>query len=356
MKSNYTVEELIENPSFRRMAKGEADSQEVSRWDRWMEANGEHRRKAKQAMAEITSFEFKDPPPPDMAAEWDRLREVTVVKKRNKVSASRPKSNGLQWLYRVAAILLLGVLAGGGFYIYSNSNQTQSQKQITRKKTIKAGPSEQITLTFAGGGQITLNNHTTLRYWRSKSSGQPIKIELQGEAYFQTAGGKIGFVVHTPDGVIRDIGTKFLVAVQPNRSRVVVQEGKVKINLKNKGASSSNMVAKEGEMLSFNRSHILSEKAVNPTYYTSWATGFMQLDQMPLRKFAGFLEQRFNVNVKFTDPELDGIKISGSIYFESLPELVKAISKVAMIPAYQSKDGKTVYLGNKYNEKFKSHE
>lgn len=75
----------------------------------------------------------------------------------------------------------------------------------------------------------------------------------------------------------------------------------------------------------------------------------MKFRQTSLQKFAGYVEKKFNVHVKFVDPTLKAIKISGSIYFKTLAGLVKSVSKVAMIPAYQSKDGQTIYLGNKHN-------
>jgi ferric-dicitrate binding protein FerR (iron transport regulator) len=115
--------------------------------------------------------------------------------------------------------------------------------------------------------------------------------------------------------------------------------------MKKPKSEAGEITMKKGEMLSFNQSGILSKEMVNPSYYTSWATGYMHFDHTALRKFAGYVERKFNVNVQITNPKLAHIKISGSIYFKSLSGLVRSVSKVVRIPAYQSKDGKTIYLG-----------
>ena len=346
---DYTVRELIHNQSFRRMVKGEANPSEIDRWNCWIEASGENRRKAKEAIAEIVGFEFRDFASTDLESEWDRLRNYTV--RSSKLTNSNKSSSGLKWVYRVAVILILGVMVGIGTHIYSEkeSNHT-SVKQITQKKTIKTGANEQKTVIFSDGSKITLNSNSQMTYSLGVLHNKTIKVVLRGEAYFTAndpGKSKRVFAVHTPDGIIRDLGTKFLVSVQKNHSRVVLQSGKVEVDPKNESEVHSGVKLKKGEMLLFNQSSILNKKMVNPTYYTSWATGSMHFNHTTLKKFAGFVEKKFNVDVQIVNPKLDSIKIDGSIYFKSLAGLVRSVSKVAMVPAYQSRNGKIVYLGNK---------
>jgi ferric-dicitrate binding protein FerR (iron transport regulator) len=343
---DYTVQELLHNQSFRRMVKGAADMDEIKRWNRWIEANDGNRRKAKEATAEIAGFEFKSPQSSNISAEWNRLHRK-IKKDRIKTSRSDRKGGGIHWLYRVAAILLIVGLTGVGVYMYSAKKHLNPEiAQIIKGKTIKTGPTERQTITFSDGSRIILNHHSTMSYQTGQSQGQTTKVELHGEAYFEAVKGSREFAVYTPDGVVRDVGTKFLVTVDKNHSRIVLQAGKVKINTKGQKDSSREITMKKGEMLSFNQSGIVSKKMVNPSFYTSWATGFMHFNHTSIRKFAGYVEKKFSVQVKIVNPKLKNIKIDGSIYFKSLAGLVRSVSKVIGVRAYQSKDGKIVYLGN----------
>lgn len=224
---DYTVQELIHNQSFRRMVKGEAGKEEIDRWNLWIEVSDENRQKAKQATTEIVGFEFKGLEAPNIAAEWNRLRKVTVSKKRKKSPVFYRRNDGMQWLYRVAAVILLAGLTVVGIYIYYQNTQHQSRtKQISQAKTIKTGTNEQKTIAFSDGSKIILNSNSKITYQLGVYHNHPTKVILQGEAYFEAVKNKAEFAVYTPDGIIRDVGTKFLVTVQKNVHRWYYKRGK----------------------------------------------------------------------------------------------------------------------------------
>jgi len=335
------------------MVQGTAEADEIREWDRWIEESAQNRENARLAMVEISGFEFDDPTQPDKEKEWKRLYNSTVGKSGfTSLKRYHGNSSSIQWIYRVAAMLILGALVGMGIYMYSgNSNQSSTQiAQITQQKTITAGSGEKKTIKFSNGSKIVLNSNSAVKY--TIADQEPtINVLLEGEAYFDAKGGENQtapvFNVETPDGVIKDIGTKFLVLVQRDRSQVVLQEGEVHVSTKNQADSTQSVSMKAGQMLEFNKSKILTKKNVNSSFYTSWATGSMRFDHTTIKEFAGFVAQRFDVNVKVVDPKLANIKIDGGVYYRSLEELVRSVSKVAGIPVYQSADRDTVYIGNK---------
>src|SRR5699024_12235724 len=95
---------------------------------------------------------------------------------------------------------------------------------------------------------------------------QTIEVTLEGKAYFDAKSDAEQsypqFTIQTPDGIIRDIGTAFLVRVKENQSRVVVQEGKVDVQLKNKKKRDKNILIPKGEMLAFNEGAVLNKQSV----------------------------------------------------------------------------------------------
>lgn len=343
----YTVQELIHNQSFRRMVKGTASDDDISRWNRWIEGSDRNRQKAKQAIAEIAGFEFKDPNQPNMEEEWQQLYDATVGKPDPKFSHTPTRSSTLKWVYRIAAILILGGFVGMGLYMYPENESLSTQvEQITQEQTVTTDTGEQKTIKFSNGSTVVLNSNSSVTYSLGLLHNQTIDVVLEGEAYFDAEGGgeqvQPVFAVRTPDGVVRDIGTEFLVTVRNDHSRVILQEGGVEIETD----STQKAEVKKGEMLEFDKSAVLSKRAVNATFYTSWATGFMEFNQTSIKEFAGFVEQRFGVEVRVTNSELSEITLDGAVYFKSLAGLVRSVSGVTKIPVYQSEDRETVYIGD----------
>jgi len=355
-RKEYTVDDLVQNPSFRQMVKGTASAEEVGRWNSWIEARDRNRAKARQAIAEIAGFEFDDPAQSDMdkQEEWGRLYEATIGKSGPATEHQYIPGRGssLRWTYRVAAVIILGGFIGVGLYLYGRTDQLSTQvEQITQEKTVRTVPGEHKTISFSNGARIIMNGNAAITYSLGLLHSQTIEVTLEGEAYFDaeniTDESEPVFAVRTPDGIIRDIGTKFLVTVGDGRSRVVLQEGAVEVEVGGSTNGDQHIAMQEGEMLEFNRSEVVTKQAVNATLYTSWATGFMRFNETTIREFTGFVEQRFDVAVQVVDPDLADIKMDGGVYYKSLEELVRSVSEIIRIPVYQSEDRRIVYIGDK---------
>lgn len=320
-----------------------------------MEENDENRTKAKAAISEIVGFEFKSHPMPDVQSEWARLRSKTSGKKKAGAYQRKPDNRHLQWFIRVAAILLLASMVGIGVYLHSGSERGLTHlQQLTEEHTISTNADEQKTLTFSNGARLVLNSNSRLTYTLGMIQSQTIQVTLEGEAWFDADNDESAdpaFAVRTPDGIIRDIGTQFLVTVQQEQTRVVLQEGIVEVESIAETSGENNTESEffrieEGEMVEFNRTNILTRERVNPTFYSAWATQFMQFDETTLSEFAEYVKKRFGTDVQISDSELEGITLDGAVYFRSLDELVRSVSEVTGIPVYISDTREIVYIGN----------
>lgn len=342
------------------MAKGIAKPEEIEYWNQWIELNEENRRKAKEANSALVGFEFKSPAFPDLERQWSKLRRHTTEREKPNIYSQREKrsakENTLRWIFRVAALFLIATLAGlGGFYFPNSSERVTGLQEVIEEKTITTSEGEQKTLRFSNDSKVILNNNSSLTYRLHTQRDTTIHIRLVGEAWFEaqigSQSGQPAFAVATPDGIIRDIGTKFLVTVQNGQSRVILQEGIVEVEpLEVNGAAIQDEEMKfrvqKGEMVAFNRSNVVTKQSVNTTFYTSWATGYMQLDQSGVKEFADYVEKRFRVKVEIRDSGLTDIRLNGTVYFRSLDELMRSVSEVIGIPVYRSSSRDTVYIGN----------
>lgn len=342
------------------MVRGIASAEEGKEWDRWIESSDENRLKAKKASSELIGFEFQSPEAPIIEQEWKRLRAATIGKsQKNLPSIRRNKDNTLRWIFRAVAVFLLVSFVGLGTYLFHEEGsfvpQLEQLEQLTAERTITTHKGEQKTLKFSNGSKVILNSYSSLTYRLGDSKSSTIQITLDGEAWFDADSNnkaeEPAFAITTPDGIIRDIGTKFLVTVENGHSRVVLQEGLVEVQpaISQGDVSAQNRVkfqVEKGEMVEFRRSEILTRKNVNPTYYTSWATGVLKLEQSGVQEFAEFIEQRFNVDVELNDSNVNDIQLDGTVYFRSLDELMRSVSEVIGIPVYRSAHRDTVYIGN----------
>ncbi len=354
----YTLDELIEDQSFRRMVNGTATQEEIGRWGRWVEAGPANREKARRAAEEISGFSFGDPEFPDIDNQWSRLERKTVSRMKIKHPVHHSSPRPYPMVFKIAAILLLGILAGLVFYTYFPDDLPPTHvEQILEEKTIVTGEGESKTLSFSNGSRIVLNSNSSLTYTLGLLRYETIEIALNGEAWFDVKNNRKEvpvFAVRTPDGTIRDIGTQFLVTVRQGTSRVVLQDGMVEVEQNRSngiGAAEEAGVfqVKKGEMVEFDRSSILRRETVNPTFYTAWATQYMEFDRTSISDFARYVEQRFDVDVRITDPGLSGITLDGAVYFRSLDELIRSVSEVIDIPVYLTERRCTVFIGRPQN-------
>lgn len=355
--ANYTVKELIQDPSFQRLAKGYASLEEIEKWDKWIEHSPQNRATFKTAISEIVGFEFNSQPTPDMEKQWGLLFSKTAGRERKMLQIRRNKN--LNWIFRIAAVLVLITTVWAGSQLFSDESIVITQlEQLIEERTINTADNEQKTMKFSNGSSIVLNSNSTISYRISERDSQTIHVSLDGEAWFvaEESPGQTEpvFSVSTPNGIIQDIGTEFLVSVHESGSRVVIQEGLVEISpfggrYADQAAESEKMNSyrvEKGELIEFNNDEILDRRLVNPTFYSSWATGFMQLNRTSLDEFARYVEQRYNVKAEIADTELSGITLDGAVYFKTLEGLVQSVSKVTGIPVYRSALRDTVYIGN----------
>lgn len=354
-QKQYTVKELLHNASFRKMANGTADADEIAYWSQWIEESEENRLKARKALTQIAGFSFTPINKADKDQEWIRLtKEIFGNSERNHFRSGRQDSATL-WMLRVAASLLLVASVTFAVYMFTDTTESKTHlEQITQEETVVTHRDQQKTLTFTNGdktAKITLNSNSSIKYNLGLIQDQPIEVTLEGEAFFDVEEGfspkHSVFSVRTPDGIIEDVGTKFLVTVEDNRSRVILQEGLVfiKTQTDNEGDSKSFEIT-ENQMVEFNKNNVIRRETVNSTFYTSWATGSMQFDRTSVRTFAQFVEQRFQVEVEVVEHNLEDITLDGAVYFNSLESLVRSVSEITKIRVYQSANRDTLYIGN----------
>lgn len=160
---------------------------------------------------------------------------------------------------------------------------------------------------------------------------------LQGEALFEvTHDEKRPFVVRTDNHAIYVLGTIFNVSAYPDEDVwVTLVDGRIKVCT----PTGEYILAPHQQYSSRND----SIGNVSPEVFTSWTTGTVEFDAMPLPDLLAKLSRYYNVDLKLASGELKDLKFTGTI-FKNKPlgfalDIIHRVSDVRF-----EKDGETILV------------
>jgi transmembrane sensor len=205
---------------------GEATSSEieqVERWEKESDSNKHYVSQVKLIFDKASSI--KEWQQFDQDAAWNKMKVKLQKREAKTVSIkSENKTNNsfqLNWVWRVAASIVLTLGIGYYFYQQNTSSTIDPVEVVAETKAIEN--------VLPDGSDVFLNKKTKLFYSFDQDKQQHT-VKLKGEAYFDIKHDEKKKFIIDVDGVfIRDIGTSFNVKAYPKSGKieVVVKEGEV---------------------------------------------------------------------------------------------------------------------------------
>lgn len=214
------------------------------------------------------------------------------------------------------AITLLGI-AFLASYLINNGNISQV-----------AARGEKKTILLPDGSRVFLNSDSRISY--SKNFKNKRELELIGEAYFEVKSDpKKPFLVETEKIKTRVLGTSFnIMAYRNGQTMISVNTGKVEVELKE--ISDKIILIKNQQLSLINATeHLLTEE--NSEDFIAWTKNTIVLKNTPLGDAAKILENWYDIEINFTDNELQELKISGKFKNEKLSNILKSIAIVKQL-------------------------
>jgi transmembrane sensor len=275
----------------------------------------------------ITSQLEKEPwqaapgsPRPDVDRLWETLHQSVRVTPA--VGPVRPV--GQRWLIQPLqwAAVFVGalLLVTGGYWGYKQLYPADLIQQTAFGKT--------ATLTLPDGSLVSLNGNSRLRYAAAWSSGQTREVWLDGEGFFRVTHqpGHERFVVHLPNKLnIEVLGTQFDVLARQSRARVVLNNGKIRLDVG--GQAKDKLVMKPGDLFYADvKNNVFYRKRVDPTIQSAWQEGKLRFEGTTLREVAEMLEETYGVQIVITDPALLKQAITGTIPNKDLNTILTGLS------------------------------
>ncbi len=168
---------------------------------------------------------------------------------------------------------------------------------------IRSATGERREIRLDDGTRLTLDTASAIdvRY----DAGQRIVLLRAGEIYIETAGDPRPFEVHTRDGKLRALGTRFSARLQDGGTRLAVQEGAVRV-----ATEHDTLVLNAGQQTAFSARGIDAAAPSDPAAI-GWTRGMLLADGMPLGALVAELA-RYRKGVTRCDPAVAALRVSGA--------------------------------------------
>ncbi|WP_455665488.1 FecR family protein [Phocaeicola sp.] len=225
-----------------------------------------------------------------------------------------------------------------GEIIYPQEDNKEANPTLDTKllqNQLKVPRGSEYSIVLSDGTKVKLNADSHLDFPVQFTNIR--EVTLQGEAFFDvTHDPQRPFIVKANEHTIYVLGTTFNVTAYPGEDvSITLVTGKIKV-----ATPTGEYVMAPNEHYS---SHISSITQVDPELYTSWTTGAMEFDAMPLPDLLARLSRCYNVDLKLASKELESMKFTG-IIFRNKPlsfalDILHRVSDVKF-----EKDGETILV------------
>lgn len=351
------LEKYLNNASFVRWIIGKANYEDTVRWNKWEKQRPANRNLSKEARSIISKIRNQESsypnPKTDLKKLLQSIEDYEFEKKLVSLRMHRHKNMPRYVAIAASVAILVGIAI---FYntIIRKQSESKTTNSVAAVQDFQTDYGQKSTLKLSDGSTIILNAHSTLKFAPDIDGKGNVDIWLNGEAYFSIrhlAGrNKRAFRIHTKDGVITDLGTKFAVNTRLDSTSVALVEGRIRIAIRRNGRDNKNkgQLLDQNVVATFKRGEkTIRIHHISTELYTSWITNDLVFKQTPLRQIVRRIEDTYGVRVVVFDKNLLSKKFSGSLKNNNLYVLEKALSLALKMPVYQKE--KEVYIGRSVN-------
>lgn len=221
-----------------------------------------------------------------------------------------------------------------------------SVEEVYETITAKRGSKARFTLT--DGTSIVLNAGSQIRF-SPQFSQDKRELFLTGQAYFKVAKDKNRpFIVHAGNLSTTVIGTAFGIKAfeNENDAMVLVEEGKVKVNITQKTRSDNGQATdyflKKDEQVTYRKleNEVYQQKVSDGSLLLAWKDNVLAFEDQSLEEIAKVLERWFDVQISFGNENLKMCTFRGRSKNPKLWNILESISYANDI-TYE-KEGKNI--------------
>lgn len=246
-----------------------------------------------------------------------KVEEPIIIIERKSENLSRGK-NGKLWL--VAASLIFAICS----FAYLS-------KSLLQYKTYQTAYGETKSFPLPDGSLVNLQANSTLRIPRWGFGESPRIVFLDGEASFSVIHtiSHQKFIVQTSKNFeVEVLGTEFSVFARTRGAKVILNKGKVQINLQS-GNTIKKFIMKPGELLTLDNQNHIKKKTVSRIEAFQASTGHHYVfEQTTFQEVIYLLAENYGIVAEVEDQELLNETLTGSYTAKDANELLDLIQEV----------------------------
>jgi transmembrane sensor len=243
---------------------------------------------------------------PRHAQAWERLGRLQGKLEQMNPAVARPTLASARAKRRDVLKVLSLLLASGA----AGTLAWNSTALPTLMADQRTGTGERRKVRLDDGSELHLNTATAVDI-RFGQQLRDVRL-LSGEILIETARDALArpFVVHTPEGSIRALGTRFVVRREAGQTRVSVQEHAVEV--RPAGLPATAVRVEAGQQLGFDEVHLGDVLLATP-HADAWSRDMLVVSDWALEDFVAEL-QRYRPGHLGCDGNVGRLRISGAFH------------------------------------------
>lgn len=332
---SYQLIDFVLDESFQRWIQGEKNPF----WDQFAEILPEKKNILEEARIMVETLSTPEKPLATQEKERQLAAIYGKVAQRESKHHHQPTFWTTKWQY-AATIAAFAVISGLLYYFFL----------FTPFQYYKTAYRQTKTFLLEDGTEVKLNANSSLKVYQDMHTKDIREVWLEGEAYFKVT--KIRheddastFVVHTPNLDVQVLGTHFNVRSRKGNTRVLLEEGSVKVANVN---THENLLMTPGEAVELNayESKIRIEQAIYMKEL-AWQENFFVFENEKLSVVAEEVQQYYGIQMQFEDPAMAAYIFTATVPRDNLPLLETLIAEAFTLNI--ERDGNHMLLQKKTN-------
>jgi len=282
---DFSVEELLEDHSFRNWLKTTGDEQALNLSGSYLSQNPSEKAKIQEAISLLQAIHAFDPSVQNVSEKDDFTKVLKEKMQASKKQTFRVQSRR-RWIKTIsiaASFLLILGLA----WSYFNTAGVPNNPALSFETTF----GEWKNINLPDGSKVKLNANSQLKWM----GGNERVVQLKGEAFFDVVKNAGSFKVLTDDLTVQVLGTSFNVNTHNQHTEVFLEEGKVNILLED-----GEEAMKPGDFFSYTKRNeaVVKPKASESIHHRSWTNGVMILKERQLSEVLQKVENVYGKTFK----------------------------------------------------------
>ncbi|WP_161989054.1 FecR family protein [Sphingomonas glacialis] len=239
------------------------------------------------------------------------------------------------WATAAAAVVALTVGIGSWGLIAPRTGTSVDMAAVARTYSGGQSPSE---VTLADGSRVMLDVGSRITV-RETDARRDVALEI-GRAFFKVAHDPSRpFVVASADRTVTATGTAFEVAREGSGLRVILEEGRVRIDATGNPADRANLVP--GQEYWVKPGSKAEIRSVDAAEALNWRDGFISLHDITVREVLAMMDRGKPPHVVVTDPAAGDLRVSGRFRANDSEAFAKTLGLMYPVRIARSPSGQT---------------